>query len=117
MPPLLGRGFGPQDVLAGAPPVVLLNYRFWKREFHGDRSVLGKTIMLNGKARAIIGVMPPRYPGRSHGGAAVRMRFMELTGYGNLYTCLYTSALRTMACTYSRVSVKGIDSTNSSISR
>jgi hypothetical protein len=24
VPPLLGRGFGPQDVQAGAPPVVLL---------------------------------------------------------------------------------------------
>ena len=59
--PLLGRGFGDQDVQSGAPPVVVLNYRFWKREFHSDRNVIGKTIMLNGKARAIIGVMPPRF--------------------------------------------------------
>ena len=37
--------------------------------------------------------------------------------YGVPYTRLYTSALRTMACTYSRVSVNGVDSTNSSTSR
>jgi hypothetical protein len=61
VPPLLGRGFGEQDVRSGALPVVLLNYRFWKREFHGDKNIIGKTIILNGKARAIIGVMPPRF--------------------------------------------------------
>lgn len=61
VPPLLGRGFGDQDVQSGAPPVVLLNYRFWNREFHGDRGILGSTMMLNGKARTIIGVMPPRF--------------------------------------------------------
>jgi len=59
--PLLGRGFGEQDVQSGAPLVVLLNYRFWKREFQSDRKVIGKTIMLNGKTRTIIGVMPPRF--------------------------------------------------------
>ena len=59
--PLIGRGFGEQDVQSGAPPVVLLNYRFWKREFHSDKKVVGTTIMLNGKTRTIIGVMPPRF--------------------------------------------------------
>lgn len=59
--PLIGRGFGEQDVQSGAPPVVLLNYRFWKREFHSDKGVVGTTKMLNGKARTIIGVMPPRF--------------------------------------------------------
>ncbi|HEY1265550.1 MAG TPA: ABC transporter permease, partial [Terriglobales bacterium] len=61
MPPFLGRGFTEQDVVSGATPVVLLNYRFWNREFHGDKNVLGTTMMLNGKARTIIGVMPPRF--------------------------------------------------------
>lgn len=59
--PMLGRGFGEQDVQSGSAPVVLLNYRFWNHEFHGDRNVLGATMILNGKARTIIGVMPPRF--------------------------------------------------------
>ena len=61
VPPLIGRGFGEQNLQPGAPLVALLNYRFWNREFHGDKGVLGTTIMLNGKMRTIIGVMPPRF--------------------------------------------------------
>src|SRR5215469_5011389 len=61
VPPLLGRGFSEQDVQSGAPPVVVLNYRFWKREFQSDRNIIGRSMMLNGKARAIIVVMPPRF--------------------------------------------------------
>ncbi len=61
VPPLLGRGFSEGDTQTGAAPVVLLNYRFWNREFHGDKNILGNTMMLNGKSRTIIGVMPPRF--------------------------------------------------------
>lgn len=61
VPPMLGRGFGEQDIQSGAPPVVVLNYLYWKKQFRGDKNILGTTIMLNGKERTIIGVMPPRF--------------------------------------------------------
>ncbi len=61
VPAMLGRGFGEQDVQSGAPPVVLLNYLYWKKQFRGDKNILGTTMMLNGKERTIIGVMPPRF--------------------------------------------------------
>ena len=61
VPPMLGRGFGEQDVQSGAPPVVLLNFLFWKKQFYGDPDIVGKTMMLNGKQRTIIGVMPQRF--------------------------------------------------------
>ena len=61
VPPLLGRWFGEQDLRSGGPLVVVLNYRYWHKEFLGDKSILGKTMMLNGKERTIIGVMPPRF--------------------------------------------------------
>ena len=61
VPPLIGRGFSERDVKNGAPSVVLLNYRFWNREFDGDKGILGSAMMLNGKSRTIIGVMPPRF--------------------------------------------------------
>lgn len=61
VPPMLGRGFSDQDVKSGAPPVVLLNYNYWLREFQGDKNVVGATMMINGTARTIIGVMPPRF--------------------------------------------------------
>jgi putative ABC transport system permease protein len=58
---LLGRGFSGQDVRSGAAPVVLLNYNYWIREFQGDKNVVGSAMMINGTARTIIGVMPPRF--------------------------------------------------------
>jgi predicted permease len=59
--PLLGRGIGEQDARAGASPVALLSYAFWKRGFHEDKGVLGTTITLNKQDRTIIGVMPRRF--------------------------------------------------------
>jgi putative ABC transport system permease protein len=61
VPPLLGRGFNDRDVQPGAPPVTLLNYLYWLRHFQGDKDVIGTTMMINGSARIIIGVMPPRF--------------------------------------------------------
>jgi putative ABC transport system permease protein len=61
MRPALGRGFTESDAGPTSPPVVLLNYLYWKKEFHGDANALGRTMMLNGKARTVIGVMPPRF--------------------------------------------------------
>jgi predicted permease len=59
--PLLGRGIGEQDARAGASPVALLSYAFWKSAFHEDKSVLGSTMTLNKQDRTIIGVMPRRF--------------------------------------------------------
>ena len=35
--PLVGRTFGPPDVAPGAAPVAVLGYRFWQRQFAGDK--------------------------------------------------------------------------------
>lgn len=59
--PLFGRGISEADTKPGAPPVVVLGYAFWKSMFHGDKSVLGATMILNNSARTVIGVMPRRF--------------------------------------------------------
>ncbi len=59
--PLFGRGLTERDAQAGASPAVLLSYAFWKSHFNGERSVLGKTMMLNGASRTVVGVMPKRF--------------------------------------------------------
>ena len=59
--PLLGRPFGPADAVSDAPPVAVLGYRFWQRQFGGDPSVVGRTLRLNGKSRTVVGVMPKRF--------------------------------------------------------
>lgn len=61
MRPLLGRSLTPADSQPSAPPVLLLNYRFWMQRFHGDRNVLGTTLYLGGRTRTIVGIMPPRF--------------------------------------------------------
>ena len=61
MRPLLGRSLIPADSLPNAAPVVLLNYKFWKSRFRGDPAVLGTTLVLGGRSRTIVGLMPPRF--------------------------------------------------------
>jgi predicted permease len=59
--PLLGRTFTKQDDLPGAPETVILGYGYWRHKFGGDPSTIGKTLMVDGKSRQIIGVMPQRF--------------------------------------------------------
>jgi putative ABC transport system permease protein len=64
--PLLGRYFIPADAPDGKDPqpVAVLGYKFWKRHYHGDPSVVGRTIQLNHKSYTILGVMPVRFTWR-----------------------------------------------------
>ena len=59
--PLLGRSIAPHDGRPGAPAVAVLRYRAWMTYFGGDPAVVGRTVVLNGEPRTIVGVMPPRF--------------------------------------------------------
>jgi putative ABC transport system permease protein len=59
--PLLGRTFVTDDDVAGNPSEVVLSYGFWQRRYGGARDVIGKTMVLNGTPRPIVGVMPPEF--------------------------------------------------------
>jgi len=61
IPPMLGRVFTKADDSRGAPDTAVLTYGYWRRKFGGDPSVIGKTIVVDGKQRQIIGVMPQRF--------------------------------------------------------
>src|SRR5256886_12975620 len=61
LPPLLGRSFPRQDDSPGAPEPVMLFYGYWRRKFGGDASVVGRNIIVDGKSRQIIGVLPQRF--------------------------------------------------------
>ena len=39
----------------------MLSYSLWQRRFNLDRNVLGKSMVLNGEAYTIVGVMPPGF--------------------------------------------------------
>ena len=62
--PRLGRGFrDDEDQTPGRDAVVVLGPDFWKHEFAGDPSVLGRTVRLNGADFTVIGVAPESFPG------------------------------------------------------
>jgi len=61
VPSELGRWFSRADDTASSPDTAMLTYGFWQRKFGGDRSIVGRNITVDGKARQIIGVMPKRF--------------------------------------------------------
>jgi putative ABC transport system permease protein len=61
VPPLLGRGLVPEDGKSGAPPVFVMSYQTWKRVFHEDAKILGRTLTVDGEPRTVVGVMPARF--------------------------------------------------------
>jgi len=56
--PILGRTFTQEDGVPGKDNVAVLGYPFWQKHFGGDRSVVGKTFVLNSVTITVIGVMP-----------------------------------------------------------
>ncbi len=56
--PQLGRVFTRRDDTSGAPDTVVLTDAYWKKKYGGDRAVIGKTLLADGKPREIIGVLP-----------------------------------------------------------
>lgn len=56
--PVVGRNFSREDDSSGAPDTVMLSYGYWHRKFGGDSSVVGRTLVVDGKGRQIIGVLP-----------------------------------------------------------
>lgn len=56
--PVLGRGFSHKDDSPGSPETVLLAYGYWQSKFGGNTSAIGRRIIVDGKAREILGVLP-----------------------------------------------------------
>lgn len=59
--PSAGRLFRSEEFVHNARPVALLSYPFWKRQFGGDRSIIGRTINLNRSAVTVVGVLPDTF--------------------------------------------------------
>jgi putative ABC transport system permease protein len=57
-PFLMGRGFLPEEGVAGHDHVVVLNNKFWKR-LGSDPNIIGKKIQVDGEPYTVVGVMAP----------------------------------------------------------
>ena len=59
--PALGRRFTREDDTHNAPPRVMLAHAYWQRKFGSDQHIAGKHVMVDGKSREIIGVLPASF--------------------------------------------------------
>jgi len=56
--PALGRLFTRQDDTPAAPKTVVISYAYWQKKFGGATSAIGQTLIMDGVARQVIGVLP-----------------------------------------------------------
>ena len=63
----LGRALRADDERPGAARVVVLGHGLWQRRFGTDRSVIGRSVRVDGEPFTVVGVMPPAfgYPARA----------------------------------------------------
>ena len=59
--PELGRGFRTEDDLPGAEPSAILGHALWRQRFGADPATVGRTLLLDGVAHTVRGVMPPDF--------------------------------------------------------
>jgi predicted permease len=63
----LGRGFTPQEELAGSASTAVLSHTYWQRRFNGDTSVIGRQIKINSLPFTIVGVAAEGFHGAVSG--------------------------------------------------
>ena len=56
--PAAGRWLSQTDQVPRGPERVMLSYGYWQRQFGGDRSVIGRNLIVDSRPREIVGVMP-----------------------------------------------------------
>ncbi len=59
--PIMGRVFDSSEARVGQNSVVLLREDFWQTAFGGDPAILQKTIVLNGRACNVVGILPSKF--------------------------------------------------------
>jgi predicted permease len=57
--PVLGRLLSDGDDGTGVPAVMVLTHEYWMKRFGGDRDVIGRKIVVDGKPVTVVGVVQP----------------------------------------------------------
>ena len=58
--PVIGRIFVPEDDEKDKDTAIVISEAFWKRRYGSDPQVLGKKVILDGRPKTIVGVVPQR---------------------------------------------------------
>jgi predicted permease len=61
VPPQIGRIFTDQEGEIGHELVVVIGDGFWRSQFGGDRSAIGRELRIDGRPHIVVGVMPPGF--------------------------------------------------------
>ena len=59
--PFLGRGFLREEEAPGRDRVVVLSHGLWARRYGADRTIVERTIRVDGENHVVAGVMPPGF--------------------------------------------------------
>ncbi len=65
--PLLGRMLSPEDDRPGASPAAVISYAYWERRFGLDPTMVGRNLVVDGRAVTITGVTPRSFLGLEPG--------------------------------------------------
>ncbi len=57
----IGRLLQPEDNLPGSEPVTVISHSFWQNELAARPSIIGESLLLNGKPFRIVGVLPAKF--------------------------------------------------------
>jgi predicted permease len=65
--PAQGRDFRDDEEQDGKDTVAILTDGLWRRRFHADPALVGRTVLLNGRPRTVVGILGPdfRFPDRN----------------------------------------------------
>lgn len=82
--PALGRFFvAEEDAGKGAPPAIVISHAYWERVYGGDRTVLGKRLLIDGHSYPIVGVAPEGFQGTDPGAIDIWVPFSQDELLGN----------------------------------
>ncbi len=56
--PAVGRTFIPEEEQPGHEEVVMLSYRLWQQRFGSDPGLIGKTVTIDDRPYAVVGILP-----------------------------------------------------------
>ncbi len=60
--PALGRSFRLEEATPpGLESSVILTYGLWQRRYGADPAIIGRSIIVNERARTVVGIMPPNF--------------------------------------------------------
>ena len=58
---LYGRTFLPEEYEQGKNQVVIISHGIWQRRFGGDKSIVGRSLILDQVPTTVVGIMPPDF--------------------------------------------------------